>query len=137
MGILARRVGQGERLILSSVWLTAEITSDNLSTESLAFLLLLKLLISGTCLSRAQSCCSQSQQVEGWEQETSGVRGAVGERQEHQQTPCVRAQDQGRPVYPLPPVELSIPTKKHSNGLLFFKALVNYSYLKWTNLWGI
>lgn len=73
MRILAQPVGQGECLILSSVWPTAEITSDNLSTETLAFLLLLKLLISGTCLSHAQSCFSQSQQEEGWEQTTSGV----------------------------------------------------------------
>lgn len=44
--------------------------------------------------------------------------------------PCYRAQDQGRPICRLPPVELFILTKKRSNGLLFFKALVNYSYLK-------
>lgn len=126
MRILAQPVGQGECLILSSVWPTAEITSDNLSTETLAFLLLLKLLISGTCLSHAQSCFSQSQQEEGWEQTTSGV--GVGGRNINR--PCYRAQDQGRPICRLPPVELFILTKKRSNGLLFFKALVNYSYLK-------
>lgn len=85
MRILAWLVGQGECLILSSVWLTAEITSDNLSTESLAFLLLLKLPISGICLLRAQNCFSQSQQEEGWEQETSGV--GVGGRNINR--PCV------------------------------------------------
>lgn len=50
-------------------------TPDSLSRESLAFLLLLKPLTSGSCLSRAQSCFSQNLREESWEQETSGVRG--------------------------------------------------------------